>query len=74
MLLVFVFVFHPVESCVKRVDIEVEERAITTLQPQEVDGRESEATIRNKLEGHFDMSHPPVALGASAQERQRRKG
>lgn len=75
MLLVFAFVFHPVESRVKRADIEVrfEKGVITTLQPQEIDDRESKMTIKNKLEGHFDMSHPPVALGVSAERETEKK-
>lgn len=77
MLLVFAFVFHPVESRVKQADIELRfnNGVITMLQPQEIDDRESEVTISNILEGHFDMSHPPVALGMSAaRETEKKKG
>ena len=77
MLLVFAFVFHPVGARVKEADIELrfDNCVIATLQPQEIDGRESEVVIHNKLEGHFDMSHPPVAVGVTAsQEKQMVKG
>ena len=77
MLLIFAFVFHPVESRVKEADIDLrfDKCIIATLQPQEVDDRESEVIVRNKLEGHFDMSHPPVALGVTgARETEKKKG
>jgi hypothetical protein len=77
MLLVFAFVFHPVESRVKQTDIELRfnKGVITMLQPQEIDDRESEVAISNKLVGHFDMSHPPVALGMSAaRETEKKRG
>ncbi|RAK77206.1 uncharacterized protein BO72DRAFT_447986 [Aspergillus fijiensis CBS 313.89] len=73
-LLVFAFVFHPVRARVKEADIELQfnNRIISTLQPQEINDRESEVTIRNKLEGRFDLSHPPVTVGLTAsQERER---
>ncbi|GIC92360.1 uncharacterized protein Aud_008826 [Aspergillus udagawae] len=76
-LLVIAFVFHPVGARVKEADIELRFKScvIATLQPQEIDDRESEVVIRNKLEGRFDMSHPPVAVGVTAsQEKERVKG
>lgn len=76
-LLVLAFVFHPVGARVKKADIDLRfnNYVIASLQPQEIDDRESEVVIRNKLEGHFDMSHPPVAVGVTAsQEKDRVEG
>jgi hypothetical protein len=75
MLLLFAFVFHPKGSRVKRADVELRfnKGTITALQPQVVDDNESEVTVRTKLEGHFDMSHPPISAGLSASRETEKK-